>query len=126
MATEESLTYDKARDIVDGFCSSEHHLANHAIAFMVKGVSQKWKQPVGYFLSSGPMGGTEMKGHWLKCLDKLQDIGLDVKRVVCDQGSNNRNLYQKQLGVPVDKPYFTHNGKKVYIMYDPPHLLKNI
>ena len=44
---------------------------------------------------------------------------------MCDQGSNNRSLFQK-LGVTVKQPYFTHNGKEIIVFFDPPHLLKNI
>ena len=29
-------------------------------------------------------------------------------------------------GIKVDKPYFVHDGRKVFAMYDPSHLLKNI
>lgn len=30
----------------------------------------------------------------------------------------------KEFGVTVEKPYFMHEGKKIFSMYDPPHLLK--
>ena len=32
-------------------------MATHALAFMVRGLATKWKQPVGYFLSAGPVTG---------------------------------------------------------------------
>lgn len=93
---------------------------------MVKGVFEKWKQPIGYFLSSGTMTGAQMKVHLKECITKLQNIGLHVVLVVSDQGSNNRNLFEKELGITVDEPFFYLNGKKIFVMYDPPHLLKNI
>ena len=46
--------------------------------------------------------------------------------MICDQGSNNRSFLQKLEKVSIDKPYIVHNTNKVYIVYDPPHLLKNV
>ena len=126
MAIKEGLSYDKGRDIVEGFCPGERELANHALVFMVKGLFEKWKQPLGYFLSSGPMSGTQMKELLLECITILKQIGLVVVVVVSDQGSNNRNLFEKMLGVTVEEPFFIHEERKVFCMYDPPHLLKNI
>ena len=126
MSIKEGLNYDKGRDQVEGFCPDSRQLANHATVFMVKGLFDTWKQPLGYYLVSGPMCGSEMKVHLLECLTSLSEVGIEVMVVVCDQGSNNRNLFEHELGVTVQKPYFEHNGKKVFFMYDPPHLLKNI
>ena len=53
------------------------------------------------------------------------NIGLNVKMFICDQGSNNRSAFD-QLKVSEKNPFFTVNGKKIFIMYDPPHLIKNI
>ena len=55
----------------------------------------------------------------------LMDIGLYVKCVVCDQGSSNQKLV-KLLNVTIDKPYFVKNENKVFVFYDPPHLLKSV
>ena len=61
-----------------------------------------------------------------KCLDKLDEIGLQVKAIICDQGSNNRSFLQTLEGVSIKKPYLIHKNRKVYVVYDPPHLLKNV
>ena len=53
-------------------------------------------------------------------------IGLHVKVLVCDQGSNNRQFLKSFSEVTVDKPYFFYSGNKVYVIYDPPHLIKNV
>ena len=59
-------------------------------------------------------------------LDKLIAIGLDVKLVICDLGSNNRSLFETVLGTSPRKPYFVTSQSKIFVWYDPPHLLKNI
>ena len=56
----------------------------------------------------------------------MHDIGLVVKCVVTDQGSNNQSLFDNYLKVSPSKPYFTVNDNKIFVMYDPPHLLKSI
>lgn len=130
MATKENVVYDSKNDCIEGvenFGDGEtsHLVANHACVFMVRGLMQKWKQPVGYFFSSGPMAADLLKSKLLSCIGELESIGLNVKVVVCDQGSNNRSM-MKSLGVTVDSPHFEMNGKSLHVLYDPPHLLKNI
>ena len=101
------------------------YIANHALAFMVRGQVGKWK-PVGYFLSSGPMSGSTMKSLLFQCIDKLTGIAPTVKSVICDQGSNNQSLFESGLNVSILKPYFIALEQKVYLLYDPPHLVTNV
>lgn len=129
MAIKQGVTLDRGRDLLEGFAETperENVLANHALVFMVRGLSEKWKQPIGYFTSSGPMKGSEMKNLLFDCIEKIEAIGLTPKVVICDQGTNNQNLFRKQLGVTNKRPYFLHKGNRVYAMYDPPHLVKSI
>ena len=131
MSIKEAVVYNRERDEVEGLedfgtCGRSQYVANHALAFMVKGIVSDWKQPVGYFLSSGPTKTNMLHTLLLECIDKLTEIGLDVKLVVADQGSNNRSMFQKHLKVTEENPRFVHNGKEVFVMYDPPHLLKSI
>ena len=58
-AIKEKLQCDGARDTINGTenlgdMGKSHYVANHAGVFMVKGLVGNWKQPVGYFLTSGP------------------------------------------------------------------------
>ena len=46
--------------------------------------------------------------------------------VIGDQGSNNRNLIVTELGVSIEKPFFRVNERQIFVMYDPPHLVKNV
>lgn len=50
---------------------------------------------------------------------------MDVKIVIFDQGSNNRNLC-KQLNVEIKRPYFYVKNKKKIYMYDFPNLIKSL
>ena len=52
----ESLSYNVQTHSQEGFEAhwEKQTFVNHAIVFMVRGLVHKWKQPVGYILSSGP------------------------------------------------------------------------
>ena len=101
MSIKEGLSYDGKRALVE-----ESTLANHVRVFLVKGLIHRWKQPFGYFYSSGPISGSRLKVLLFEAIQCLQAIGLTVIVVVSDQGSNNVNLYQTQLQVTVERPFF--------------------
>ena len=132
MSIKEGLTYNTGRDIVEGFedfglAGQTRFLTNHAIAFIVKGLASKWKQPIGYFLSAGPIKASVLQTLTKSCITKLQAIGLNVVALICDQGSNNRSFLGKMgENISVNRPYIMHNDRKIFVIYDPPHLLKNV
>ena len=131
MSIKESIAYNAGRDEVEGFedygmLGKTTYIANHALAFMVRGLTVKWKQPIGYFLSSGPVDGKTLMSLLLEAIDRIVAIGLEVKIVLSDQGSNNRSCIETVLKVTTDQPFFIHKGSKIFVMYDPPHLVKNI
>ena len=56
MSNKQGLVYNEGTDSVEGFedfgdIGQTRYIANHAIAFMVRGLASKWKQPVGYCAS---------------------------------------------------------------------------
>ena len=59
-------------------------------------------------------------------LTNLEKKGLYPKALVCDQGSNNHSFLHKLEKVSIEKPHIVQNNQKVFVIYDPPHLLKNI
>ena len=131
MAIKQGLVYNSSRDCIEGFedygnMGKTKYVANHASVFMVRGLHSKWKQPIGYFLSSGPISASMLKTLTRSCIEKVSSVGLDVRALICDQGSNNRSFLEKGEKVSIEKPFFEVGEKKVFVIYDPPHLLKNI
>ena len=131
MSLKAGISYNSSNDCVEGFedfgdLGGSRYIANHALAFLVRGLKNKWKQPVGYFLSSGPVSASMLRSLTRNCIEKLQSIGLNVKAIVCDQGSNNRSFVEKAEKVSPDSPFFRVNSENIYVIYDPPHLVKNI
>lgn len=71
------------------------------------------------------MSPTTLKLLLLQAIDAICKVGLIVRAVVSDQGSNNRAMY-RQLGISATNPYLVYNGQKIVFFYDSPHLMKNI
>ena len=76
-------------------------------------------------LTSGPVNKDKLNVLVNLCLEKLEETGLTVKVIVCDQGANNRACYDK-LKISISKPYMMFKNQKICCMYDPPHLIKSI
>ena len=60
MSIKDGLVYNEMKDQINGFEDFGHlgrtkDIANHATVFIVWGLVSKWKQPIGYFLSAGPI-----------------------------------------------------------------------
>ena len=51
-------------------------LHHQFLVFMLRGISAKWKQPLGYFLVNGSVKPAVLKCLVYLCLDKLMSIGL--------------------------------------------------
>ncbi|GFO29492.1 transposable element p transposase [Plakobranchus ocellatus] len=130
MAIKEAVCYYPKHDVVRGFEDYAHlgrsrYIANLACVFMARGLTANWKQPFGFEFSSGTVKDVLLKQLILIAITKLEQIGLCVKAVICDQGSNNVAV-TKSLGVSSSTPYFMHNGTQYFVIYDPPHLIKSI
>ena len=82
--------------------------------------------PLAYFLTAGTVRGEMLQTLTHRCLEKLEGIGLETMALICDQGTNNRQFLQTLEKVSVEQPYILYNNKNVFVIYDPPHLLKNV
>ena len=98
-------------------------VATSALVLLARSISGKWKQPIGYVLVNGACPTDILEDVMKEALDKLQQIGLNVVVVMSDMGSNFHS-FANRMGVTRDKPWFTHNNKTYFLMFDPPHLLK--
>ena len=118
ISLKSALSYNSQRDVIEGFdnfgdLGQSKYMATHALIFMVRGLSLKWKQPVGYFLSSGPITGKMLQSLTRSCIDKLTKIGLTVKVLICNQVSNNRQFIESLEKVTCDKPFITVDHKNI-------------
>ncbi|XP_050559419.1 uncharacterized protein LOC126912240 isoform X6 [Spodoptera frugiperda] len=111
-------------------------LADHALVFMIKGIKSKCKQPICFTFCKGTTKAAELK-NLLKCIIKeINATGLIVVATICDQATTNvrvvrelqndtRERYVRQ-GNSYNSQAFEINGKKIFPLFDTPHLLKGV
>lgn len=130
MSIMSSLEYSKKYDIIEGFedlggnrrCNK---IAKNCLVFLIRGLYGQWKLPVAYFLSHTNVKAENLELLLKAIINKLFDVGVLPKAVVCDQASTNQNVF-KRLGVTSKYPFFFCNNRKLFALYDVPHLIKNI
>ncbi|GFO45112.1 transposable element p transposase [Plakobranchus ocellatus] len=130
IAIKKFLNYNPTYDIVEGLedfvsLGKTGPFDDHTLVFMLCGLTKKWKQPIAYYLSNGPTKVHVLQHLVIESVHQARALGLKPKIVVWDQGSNNRAVTQR-LGVSSQDSYFFVDGEKVFLMFDPPHLIQNV
>lgn len=125
MSLKEHLQYDAKHDIVMGFSDDGRQrtpaVANSALLILVAGISKTWIQPVAYTVSRTKTPADTLHHLIITLIKQLQGARLFVKALICDQGGSNITLASK-LGVTPEEPFFVLEGRKIYFLYDTPHL----
>ncbi len=127
ISLKKSLEYDPAQDKVFGIQEIKEGAriySTGALVFLVAGMKIRWKQAVSYFFVKNAMPAEKLLELLKKVLEELKSVGLTVKTVVSDQGSNFSALLSL-LQVSREKPFFYHDTEKIYVLADTPHLLKS-
>ncbi len=130
MSLKEAVHYNEAADRVEGFedfgkGQRTPYVANYTSALMVRGLFTKWKQLFGYCFTSGPIPHVRLQSMLLDGIRELRKAGMECLVFICDQGSGNRAMLTR-LGVTKEQPFFSVDGIRVFCLWDPPHLIKNI
>lgn len=68
--------------------------ANHALVFMVRGLSSEWKLPIAFYFVNGTCPSTMLTQLIPERVRELKKIGITVVASVCDQGPTNRKAIQ--------------------------------
>ena len=105
-------------------------MAKEAFVFMVVGINDSFKLPVGYFLIDG-LGSIERANLVNQCLTRLHGSGVDVASLTFDGAASNLAMI-KNLGCNLDfsspffKTSFPHPVSKesVFVFLDPCHMMK--
>jgi hypothetical protein len=120
------LVYDKNIDRIIGY-TDDGKLATHALVFMVRGLHDKWKQAAAFFFTHCTVSADLLSTLVPVCVEKLRDVGLYVRCVVCDQGPTNIAALRK-LGFSESTPKITLPtvSPPIYVIFDVPHLIKNV
>lgn len=90
MALEASLTYDKHKDLIDGFVElneSTNDFADHALVFMLRGAIYKWQQPIVFYFCKGATSAIQIKNIIKDIVVAVGNTGLIPLCLACDQGT---------------------------------------
>ena len=110
-------------DLGDGINSDK--LATSATVLMALGIIENWKQPVAYYFVNESCSSETVKEKLTDVISKLENIVLNVLGVVSDIGSNFQKFVH-ELGITPANLWFMHNSKKIFFIFDTPHIIKAI
>ena len=77
-----NLTYDTHRDSVEGLenlgpiFGQTKYVGTSALVFMARGLNGRWKQPIGYFVTSSSIKPELLKSLLLSAIDFAMQAGL--------------------------------------------------
>lgn len=132
----EAVEYDPSLCKLTGYVTlpitSQEKTATHALVTMIRGVSSPWKQVLSWHLTGSSIPGKELQGHVFEIINAVECAGIHVIALVSDMGSNNIALWNS-MGIKISKnamqhfvPHPARQNSKLYVVADPPHLLKCI
>eukprot|EP00745_Piridium_sociabile_P001644 TRINITY_DN11012_c0_g1_i1.p1 TRINITY_DN11012_c0_g1~~TRINITY_DN11012_c0_g1_i1.p1 ORF type:complete len:747 (+),score=148.19 TRINITY_DN11012_c0_g1_i1:561-2801(+) len=130
MAVTKALSYNHNKDELVGFvnCGEYHRsddIADQAIVLMIRGLTLKWKQVIGYFIAKHNLTTQTLQAIISDAVSALTQIGLHVDVIVMDQESSQWK-WIKDRNVDLGKPYVLHDNVQSFVVPDPPHLIKNL
>ena len=124
------LKFNTIRDCINGYVDlgndcRERKLGSYICVFMVRGVIDNWKSIISYYVSENAISSTILSQLIKTNLDLAFSLGLEVRAVICDQGSNNRRALSN-MGATIDNPKLDISSNKIIVgLFDPPHLIKS-
>ena len=130
MSLKSHLFYECSKDKVIGLEGlgdeiTSNKLATSAIVLMARGIIENWKQPIAYYFVNESCSSDTVKEKLTDAITKLENIGLNVLGVVSNIGSNFDKFVRKMGTTPANS-WFMHNGKKIFFIFDTPHIIKAI
>jgi hypothetical protein len=130
MSIKSHLEYSSTLDVIEGYEDMGHigrtkKLGKYAGVFLLRGLFHHWKLPIGYFISEHGLSGVKIKELLQAMILQLVSIDLEPRAFVCDQASTNRKA-MSELGVSPEKPFFKVGERKIFCLYDVPHLIKSL
>jgi len=130
VAIMKTLEYNKVLDEIEGYedlgtLGRTNKIGSQALVVMVRGLYSNWKFPLCYFFTGSGVKGDNLVNIIKDCVQQILDLGLSPTCIICDQGAQNRRMYTL-LGGNEDQPSTTICGKKLFLIYDMPHLIKSV
>lgn len=131
MFIRKHLQYNVFTDSVAGveWIDGDKRSAEYAqclLVFMIRSIVKGWSQIIGFHFTQSTFQKDKLKCLLDSYLCALHSAGLRCRGMICDQEPSHVSLF-RQAGVSPETPYYLcpSSGRRIYIIYDPPHLLKS-
>ena len=125
------LEYNAFSDCVSGVVHMDSEtrsgeVAQSLLVFMLRSMFRGWTQLIGHHFTPSAFHQKDLRQLLDYYLSALDTAGLVCRAVVCDQEPSHVSMF-REAGVSKDAPYIRcpSSGRKVFIIFDPPHLLKS-
>lgn len=130
MALKVSFKYDSQSDQVLGFMDvgdgqRQPYPADEVLTCMIRSIYGKWKQVVGFWYTTKKMTAADFAGIFREAITQVLGAGLEVRVSVTD-GLEKNTAAWNLLGVTDNYPFHYIEGRQIYRMCDPPHMLKSL
>lgn len=96
------------------------------LVFMVRSIFGGWIQVIGHHFTKAAYPKQDLQRLMMDYLSALATASIECKAVICDQEPGHVSMF-KSAGVTRLTLFIRcpSSGDKVYVIYDPPHLLKS-
>lgn len=123
----EYLRFDPSMDLIVGYedLGNGHRTStcnDQVFVFIAQGLIHKWKQPFAYYFVKNGMEATTLVHLIREVVTTCFSAHINVEVLVCDMNLLNIEALSL-LGSNEERPYFTHDGKRIVTIFNPPHLL---
>lgn len=126
MVLNRHLNYDTKRDELNGLHNINGEVTKECDVVMVRGVVINWKQPIVYPFVASPKYYKEIETWLDEVIFKLLIIGIEIRALVSNQGSN-LDKYAKEINKLQQRyEYSMFQNSKLYYIFDVPNLIKCI
>lgn len=130
MAIKKYIEYNKSLDEIEGFedlgsLGKSNKPGSHALVVMIRGLYANWKIPLSYYFTGSGVKGDNLVLIIKECVQKILELGFLPSAIICDQGTQNRRMFSI-LGASENEPFTTICGRKLFLIYDMPHLIKSV
>ncbi|XP_045450588.1 uncharacterized protein LOC123659416 [Melitaea cinxia] len=138
VAIEPGLYFNKGHIIgfEDFGYKNTSKIADHALVFMLKSIKAKFKQPICFTFCQSCTKKDDLKYLIKLIIREIHKTGLKIIATICDQSQTNvsviKSLRDDTRGEYLRKGNdyisfaFEIDGKKIFPLFDTPHLLKGV
>lgn len=135
-SVKENIVFSTTKDRMVGFVDlgesrpvDDGEPATHALQVYARGLVTSFSMPLAYYATKS-VASFQLSSIFWECVGILEDCGFRVAAFVADGLSANRKMFQELNNLNLRFPYKCQNifnpQHEIFLIFDPPHLLKTV